>query len=216
MDLLIYCINNDNNYFLRQALLLAAFDKMLFRDDQVIGHILDILKKGYSTVFILNILSLIDISVWKNNRLKQLIQSINCYALNDYPNPLLSITLACEILSKVAKARRKFESECFQIQQNLLKLGNMYSKKITDENYYESLIMSTDFNDRNVVKIITMNNFEQLMSVNDPKAERVMLMIWQGKEAALCDGDILGYSSVVHVLLTFSKQISDRNRESLM
>ena len=37
----------------------------------------------------------------------------------------------------------------------MLQLGQMYSKKIEDENYYESIIMSTDFNNRNIVKIIT-------------------------------------------------------------
>lgn len=67
----------------------------------------------------------------------------------------MSITLACEILTKIADARRKFDSECYQIQQSMLKLGMMYTKKIEDENYYESLIMKKDFNDRNIVKIIT-------------------------------------------------------------
>ena len=71
------------------------------------------------------------------------------------PNPLMSIALACELLNKIADARRKFDRECFQIQQNLLKLGQIYSKKIEDEQYYESIIMSKDFNDRNLIKIIT-------------------------------------------------------------
>ena len=78
-QLLIYCIDHGNIYFLRNALLLAAFDKMLFREDLVILELLTILKKGYSTNFILNILSLIDISVWKNKRLKSLIEIINDY-----------------------------------------------------------------------------------------------------------------------------------------
>ena len=95
---------------------MAAFDKMLFRDEAVISEILKILKQGYSTNFILNIISLIDISVWKNKRMKSLIEIINDYALDDYhrnrllfsPNPLMSISLACEILNKIADARRKF------------------------------------------------------------------------------------------------------------
>ncbi len=32
-DLLIYCIDHGNQYFLRNALLMAAFDKMLFREE---------------------------------------------------------------------------------------------------------------------------------------------------------------------------------------
>jgi len=65
-DLLIYSIDHGNQYFLRNALMMAAFDKMLFREEQVIIELLTILKRGYSTNFILNVLSLIDISVWKN------------------------------------------------------------------------------------------------------------------------------------------------------
>jgi hypothetical protein len=106
---------------MRNALLLAAFDKMLFREEDIIHELLTILKRGYSTNFILNIISLIDISVWKNKRLKSLIEIINEYVDDKYgmnrlllsPNPLMSITLACEILTKIADARRKFESECY-------------------------------------------------------------------------------------------------------
>ena len=65
-DLFIYCITNGNNFFLRKSLLMHAFDKMIFRDDMVIHSILTILKEGYRTNFLLNILTLIDISVWKN------------------------------------------------------------------------------------------------------------------------------------------------------
>jgi hypothetical protein len=93
--------------------------------------LLTILKRGYSTNFILNILSIIDISVWKNKRLKSLIEIINDYVDSKFnqntlllsPNPLMSIALTCELLNKIAGARSKFDSECYQIQQNLLKLG---------------------------------------------------------------------------------------------
>ena len=54
----------------------------------------------------------------------------------------------------------------------------MYSKKIEDESYYEKIIMSKDFSDRSIIKIITKNNFEPLMDEKDPKAERVIMMIW--------------------------------------
>jgi hypothetical protein len=83
--------------------------------------------------------------VWKNQRLETLIHIINRYVLDDFgknrlllsSNPLMAIALACEILGKIADARKKYEIECYQIRQNLLKLGQMYSKKIGDEGYYE-------------------------------------------------------------------------------
>jgi hypothetical protein len=162
-ELFIYCMTHGNNLFLRKALLLAAFDKMIFREDKVINSILSILKDGYRTNFLLNILALIDISVWKNKHLKEIIEIVNSYVIDTYernrllqsPNPLMSIALASELLSKIANSRRKFESECFQIQQNILRLGKMYSKKIENEDYYEKLIMSVDFKGRNLIKIIT-------------------------------------------------------------
>ena len=58
----------------------------------------------------MNILTLIDISVWKNKHLKELIDVINDYVEESYdknrlllsPNPLMSITLASEILNKIS------------------------------------------------------------------------------------------------------------------
>lgn len=72
----------------------------------------------------LNILGLIDISVWKNKHLKEIIDSIADYVEDPYdknrlllsPNPLMSISLAAEILTIIADARRKYENECFKIK----------------------------------------------------------------------------------------------------
>ena len=72
----------------------------------------------------MNILTLIDISVWKNKHLKELIEIINDYVEENYdknrlllsPNPLMSISLAAEILTKIAASRRKFENECTKIK----------------------------------------------------------------------------------------------------
>ncbi len=71
----------------------------------------------------MNILTLVDISVWKNKHLKELVEIINDYVEENYdknrlllsPNPLMSIALAAEILTKIASSRRKFENECNKI-----------------------------------------------------------------------------------------------------
>ncbi len=76
----------------------------------------------------MNIIILIDISVWKNKHLRDLVQIISDYVEENYernrlllsPNPLMSITLAAEILSKVASARKKFDNECAKIKSQLL------------------------------------------------------------------------------------------------
>jgi hypothetical protein len=164
----------------------------------------------------MNILTLIDFSVWKNKHLKELIDIINDYVEENYdknrlllsPNPLMTITLSAEMLNKIADSRRKFENECFKIKTKLLQLGKMYSAKIEDEKYYEKLIMGVDFKGRTVLKTITLNSFEPLMDENDPKAENLMLMIWHGKEATKCDGNLYGYSNLAHILVTKAKKVS--------
>jgi hypothetical protein len=95
-DLFIFCMTHGNNFFLQRALLLSAFDKMIFREDEVINQILTILKEGYRTNFLMNILTLVDISVWKNKHLKDLIEIVNDYVEESYdknrlllsPNPI--------------------------------------------------------------------------------------------------------------------------------
>jgi hypothetical protein len=110
-----------------------------------IEQILGVLKDGYRTNFLLNILTLIDIGVWKNKFMKDLIEIINDYVEEHYdknrlllsPNPLMSISLAAELLTKIGDNRRKFENECNRIQGRLLELGRRYSAKIEDEKYYD-------------------------------------------------------------------------------
>ena len=53
------------------------------------------------------------------------------------------------------------------------------------------------------------------MGENDPKAENLMLMIWNGKEATRCDGNIYGYSNLSHIISTKAKKISGK-KTSLM
>ena len=117
-ELFIFCMTHGNNLFLQRALLLSAFDKLIFREEQVINEILHILKEGYRTNFLMNILALIDISVWKNKHLKDLIDIINDYVEQDYdknrlllsPNVIMTIALAAEILINISRARKKFDN----------------------------------------------------------------------------------------------------------
>jgi len=70
--------------------------------------------------------------------------------------------------------------------------------------------MGVDFKGRTVLKTITQNTFESLMDEEDPKAENLMLMIWHGKEATRCDGNIYGYSNLSHILMTKAKKASGK------
>lgn len=43
------------------------------------------------------------------------------------------------------------------------------------------------------------------MDDNDPKAETLMMNIYNGKETTKCDGNFGGYSSMLHVLSSKAK-----------
>ena len=91
----------------------------------------------------------------------------------------------------------------------------MYISKIEDEKYYEDLISEEDFRRRSVLKIIIENKFEHLMDDEDPKAENLMLKIWHGKESTKCDGSMLGYSCMSHIIWTHNK-VSTNNKKSIL
>ena len=59
-----------------------------------------------------------------------------------------------------------------------------------------------------MIKIITDNLFEPLMDEMDPKAENLIVIIWDGKEATMCDGNIYGYSNLMHIITTKAKMIT--------
>lgn len=119
----------------------------------------------------MNILILVDISVWKNKHMKELLDIINEYAEDPYdknklllsPNPLMTISLACEILDNIIHERKKFDNECIKVKNGLLELGKMYTNKIEDEPFYERQIMGIDFKKRTVLKTITSNKYIELM-----------------------------------------------------
>jgi len=167
----------------------------------------------------LNVLSLIDVTIWKNKQLKQLIDLFKDFVEDDFSknrlvlsyNPIMSIAMTCELLTHIARNRMRFENECKKIKHEILQLGLTYNVKIQDERFFESLILDTDFMGRTILKLITKNNFEPLMDENDAKAENLMLKIWHGKEATRCDGNIYGYSNMTHILFTKSKKLTGKS-----
>ena len=216
VELLLYCLDNGNEKFLKGALKLSAFDKLLFRDPRVINNIINLLKSGYRINFLLNVLNLLDFSILRNQQIKELIDVLDEYEGNPLEenrlllsyNPIMSICLAAEILTKIGMSRRKFENQCKRIKTSLLELGGMYSIKIEDENFYGNLINDIDFKGRTILKIIWEKSFGLLMDENDPKAENVMLRIWFGDEATKWDGILNGYSSLTHILKSSTKKLT--------
>lgn len=83
-NLFIYSLNHGNTMFLQHALLKGAYDKIIFKDEEVISQMLVILKEGCRTNFSLNVLLLVDITIWKNKFLKDLIEVFSDYVDNSF------------------------------------------------------------------------------------------------------------------------------------
>jgi hypothetical protein len=215
-ELLIFCLDHGKEKFFSKSLELAAFNKFIFKNDDVVNKFLELLKSGTNTNYYLNILTLVDIALWKTNKIKELIEIFEQYASESYENnqlllsynPLMTIALAWETLTHISNHRKKLENQASKVRKDLLALGQMFSSKIEDEDYYEQLVTDTDFRGRSLLKIITDLEFEPLMDEKDPKAENIMMSIYQGKETARWDGNIKGYSSIYHVVTTRPKKIA--------
>jgi hypothetical protein len=83
-QLFSFCTANGNSEFLKQALKLGAFDSQTFRNEKLIKDMLKVLHEGSRTLFLMDVLALIDLSVWKNKQLKELIDIINDYSEDVY------------------------------------------------------------------------------------------------------------------------------------
>ena len=66
-ELLLQALKNNNKVFMRKAQIAGAFEKSLFTDEEIIVCLIEQLEEGTSTNYILNVLLLTDISVWKNH-----------------------------------------------------------------------------------------------------------------------------------------------------
>ena len=71
----------------------------------------------------------------------------------------MSIALTCDLLNKIGSSRKMFRDRCNDSLEVLLGLGEIYSGKIEDEDYYCDLINDKDFNGRSVLNIICYSKF---------------------------------------------------------
>lgn len=108
-DLFIFCLDIGNTGFLQSALTLNAFDYFIFREKQVMNKIISILRDGHRTNFLLNVLCLSDIAIFKIKHIQSLIEVLREYIHSSYDknslllcsNPLLAICLATELIDKI-------------------------------------------------------------------------------------------------------------------
>lgn len=159
----MHSLDNNNKNFMQYALQKGAFEKKIFSDETVIERMLDIMLDGSKTNTILNSLLLMDITLWKNNYLMNLLSFFNDYVEQDFEsnalllscNPMMNIALSAELLNKIGNAKKRFTNECKNIRDAILELGKMYNSKIESPSFYETLMNDEDFSGRRVIKIIT-------------------------------------------------------------
>lgn len=65
VDLFLFALKNNNLVFMQKSLLLGAFEKAIFSDDKVIMRMLGYLEDGSKTNFVMNVLLLSDVVLWK-------------------------------------------------------------------------------------------------------------------------------------------------------
>ena len=69
-------------------------------------------------------------------------------------NPMMSIALSADLLTKIAISRRRYTDQCLNLKNDILALGKVFNAKIEDESFYKSLIEDADFRSRTVLSII--------------------------------------------------------------
>jgi len=69
VDLFLFALKNSNHAFMKGALLAGAFPKSIFSSEDVILKMLVYLEDGSKTNYILNVLLLSDVTLWKNRYL---------------------------------------------------------------------------------------------------------------------------------------------------
>ena len=67
--LFLFSIENKNDKFTKEVLMKSIFDKQIFKEDKLVDQMIGMMEDGGKILFILNTLNMIDISVWKNERI---------------------------------------------------------------------------------------------------------------------------------------------------
>jgi len=67
--LFLFALENDNSLFMKKSLLMGAFDQKIFKDDEVVDCMLEFLDDGCKTNYILNVLLLTEVTLWKNDKI---------------------------------------------------------------------------------------------------------------------------------------------------
>ena len=93
-------------------------------------------------------------------------------------NPILTICLACEQLTKIGEKVAIFKHECFTLSEEMQGLGSKIIENLEEENVH-AIFMDTDFKNRTVLNLISTYRYVPLMG--DEKVSVLLDELWEGK-----------------------------------
>ena len=96
-------------------------------------------------------------------------------------NPILSVCLCCEFLTKIGSVKSALKTEGETLKGEILRLGegiigNFDPNPETHEDLIKRIFLDSDFFDRTVLKLITDNGYEELLT--DDMVERLLDDLW--------------------------------------
>lgn len=202
----MFALHNFNESFLKYALRNSIIGQNLLVQPYVIQQILKIFKRGSRSELLLNVMLFSDFSRWEQANLRILLDMLKEIVSEEHEqnrillcyNPILAIALASEFLNKIGENKNIFRHECNIVKTSLLELGSNIIENIEDEKI-ERVFLDSDFRDRTVLKIATMNEFGTLCESH--KVSILLEEIWQGKKTYECDGDLDDFS-IINYLAT--------------
>ena len=132
INMFLFAIQNGNEIFLKYALKEAIFSISILHEEKMILTLLDGINNGARIELCLKIIGYVDFYRWNSAFIKRLVNFLKLIQTDRYENnkllycvnPILAITLACEVLAKIGNTLNIFKSECKEIQGALMGLGH--------------------------------------------------------------------------------------------
>ncbi len=106
--------------------------------------------------------------------------------------------------------QKAFQLKCERIVSKLLELCVTIIERIDDERLFEQYFMQTDFKQRSMFNIISMNKFNKLML--DEKISNLLTKIWDGEDVKQCDGKYKDFSIIAHLFVTPARKVPGRTQ----
>lgn len=116
IQLLIFALNNFNEFFLKHALRNSIIGSQLMIDREVINEIFALFRKRMRSELVLNVLLFSDLSRWEQTQLRTLLGMLAEMVTEEIEqnrillayNPILTIALSAEFLNKISSSKNIF------------------------------------------------------------------------------------------------------------